>query len=240
MSDLQQESFWEESWLRHMESYLGAPPRCGNWLRYKFGETAAPVLEIAGGSCRDSRYLAETGIEATGTDFDQKTLQYLQQKFPYSTLALQHANAFELPFADNSFQLSFSNGFWVCFADDSKLHALAHEQVRVTRKWMIIVVHNARNQKLRDEFAHKANTDSLYDIRFFDPDDLLNLVESFKLGHRKIRIAKFGGIFDKFYIKKIKGLPNPFLKLSPVLVPWLYSYQSWKFTERVACIVELS
>jgi len=88
---LQRQGFWEEAWVRHLEQYLVTPPRAGLWLHSRFRLDGWRVLEIAGGSCRDSRYLAEQGVEAIGSDFDQKTLDYLAQRFPASPLTLARA-----------------------------------------------------------------------------------------------------------------------------------------------------
>ena len=240
MKHLQDRKFWEGSWVQHLETYLKAPPRCGIWIRNRFGLSVAPVLEIAGGSCRDSRFLALNGITATGSDFDEKTLDYLREKFADCPLELRQADALAMPFGDKSFGLTFSNGFWVCFADDETLRSLATEQARVTQRWMLILVHNARNRRLVEDFRFKSAEDPLFDIRFFDPDEILALVESFGLGHKSLKVAKFGGIADKLYIKKIRSLPNPLASFAPCLAPRLYSLQRWESTERVACIVELS
>ena len=239
MKHLQETEFWEESWAQHLETYLKAPPRCGIWIQAKFGAEAAPVLEIAGGSCRDACYLAKNGIVSTGSDFDEKTMEYLRHRFKNIPIHLEQADAGQLPFHDKSHETSFSNGFWVCYRDDEQIKKFALEQARVTRKWMIILVHNARNKWLVEDFARKAQTDKLYDIRFFDPHEILELVESFDLRHKTIQLGKFGGPADLFYSKRVKKLPNPFSKFAHTFVPNLYKTQSWEKTERVACIVEL-
>ena len=58
------QGFWEDAWVRHLEQYLSTPPRAGLWLAARFPLAAWRVLELAGGSCRDSRYLAEQGVAA--------------------------------------------------------------------------------------------------------------------------------------------------------------------------------
>ena len=240
MKHLEKQEFWEEAWVRHLEIYLGKAPRCGIWLRKRFGAEVAPILEIAGGSCRDSRYLADKGIQSTGSDFDTKTLDYLRHKYPDSPLDLKQADGANMPFADKSYGLSFSNGFWVCFKDDEKIKEFALEQARVTRKWLLALVHNSRNQALVEDFGNKAQKDPLFDIRFFDPDEIVSLVESFGLGAKSVTVEKFGGWWDRFYQGKLKGLPNALKPFASGFVPPLYQRQSWETTERVACIVELS
>ncbi len=239
MEDITQEKFWTEAWQRHLDTYLKAPPRAGYWLERRFGRKIS-ALELAGGSCRDSRYLATRGVNAIGTDFDQKTLAYLQQKFPNSPLDLRREDAFALNFPDRSVDLSFSNGFWILFTDNAKLILLAREQARVTRKWMVIIVHNAMNSNLRKTFAECASKDPLYDIRFFEPQEVGNLIRSSGISFKSISLEKFGGGVDLFYHSRLKGVPNPVAAVAPGLVPHLYSLQGWASTERIACVVELA
>jgi len=61
-SFFQEQTFWSDAWVRHIESYLAAPPRCGIWLMTNYGKNHS-ILECAGGSCRDSRYLFQNVIE---------------------------------------------------------------------------------------------------------------------------------------------------------------------------------
>ena len=97
------EKFWEKSWIEHIDDYLNAIPRAGILIENYFKDVDS-VLEIAGGSCRDSRYLANNGFKATGSDFDEKTLQYLREKrFTNDRLNYSKEDAFNLTFQDNSF-----------------------------------------------------------------------------------------------------------------------------------------
>ena len=166
------QGFWEDAWVRHLEQYLSTPPRAGLWLAARFPLAAWRVLELAGGSCRDSRYLAEQGVAAIGSDFDQKTLDYLARRYPASPLVLQREDASALSLADGAVDLSMHNGFWVLFGDDAKLVQLLREQARVTRRVLVALVHNADNPRVVAAFARKAQADPLYDIRFFRRGEL--------------------------------------------------------------------
>ena len=232
------EKYWTESWVRHIESYLSAPPRCGYWITSEFSKSLS-ILEIAGGSCRDSRYLSHQGFNVIGSDFDQKTLDYLTEKYPNSPLRLRRENAFSTSVPNKSIDLSFSNGFWVLFSDNKQIKSLIHEQSRITKKYLISLVHNIENIRLVELFTEKSKSDSLYQIRFFHRDELRQIITESGIYYRSITIKKFGGYPDKLFANNLKRIPNPFMKVSKFIVPKIYKYQSWALAERIACIVEL-
>lgn len=231
---LQQQGFWEEAWVRHLEAYLTTPPRAGLWLCARFPLRGWRVLELAGGSCRDSRHLAAQGIDAIGSDFDQKTLDYLAQRFPDSPLKLAREDASALSLPDRSVDLSVHNGFWVLFDDDDRIAALLREQARVTRRVVIALVHNADNPRVVAAFARKAKTEPLYDIRFFRRAELPALVQAAGVPARRVRIEKFGGPVDR-----LLALPGAAGALARRVVPRLYRFLPWRWVERVALVVEL-
>jgi len=164
------EKFWEKSWIE------------------KYFKDLDSVLEIAGGSCRDSGYLSSSGFKATGSDFDEKTLQYIQEeRFPNERLNYLKEDAFNLTFKE------------------------------------------------------KSKNDDLYKIRFFDKNEIINIIEDSDIKYKSIKVIKFGGIFDRFYNKRLKKVvPNIFYPFRKSLIPKLYQLQKWKNTERVCCIVELN
>jgi hypothetical protein len=234
-----QAEFWEGSWARHMEEYLAAPPRCGYWLAARFPDSRLGVLEIAGGSCRDSRYLAERGYDAIGSDFEPRTLDFLARRFPGSPLKLRREDAFALSLPDRSIDLTFHNGFWICFSDDDVLRRLICEQARVTRQHMVAIVHNTENAENRRIFRERAKTDPLYDVRFFHAEEIEALIRSAGIGFRSLRLYKFGGRIDGLLKRRLRGLPNPLAPFAPAMIPFLYEGQSWPETERIACVVDL-
>lgn len=231
---LQKTSFWEDAWIRHIEQYLQTSPRTGLWLKSRFPLMGWRVLEIAGGSCRDSRYLAEQGVDAIGSDFDQKTLDYLNQRFPESPLKLAREDASALSFPDKDVDLSIHNGFWVLFSDDAKITALLREQARVTRHVLVALVHNADNPRIVAAFADKARSDPLYDIRFFHRSEMAALVKTADLGGRRVRLEKFGGPIDR-----LLSLPAGLGLIAKIIVPRLYRFLPWQYVERIALVIEL-
>ncbi len=231
------ESYWSEAWTRHLETYLAAEPRCGRWLRSRFGRRGWSVLECAGGSCRDARFLHRCGIDATGSDFDQRTIEYLRRRDPASTFPMMRQDAFKLDFADRSIDLVFHNGFWVLFDDDARIRELLVEQLRVTRRVAVAMVHNGLNEELVRRFERRAESDSLYRIRFFTPEELRGLVTGVSERIRRVSIEPFGGGVDRLY-RAAQRLPALGGLLRP-MVPRLYRMQAWSRAERLALVMEL-
>ena len=231
--------FWSKSWKQHLEKYLNTTPRAGIFIKNYFRDIKS-ILEIAGGSCRDSRYLAYNGYEVTGSDFDENTLNYLQkERFLNDKLKYSKEDAFSLSFKENSFDLIFHNGFFVLFNDED-ISQMLKEQERVSRKYIVIFVHNIENIKLANDFAKKSKEDDLYDIRFFSKDEIKNIVKDSGIKYKDIKILKFGGFVDAFYRKKLKKtIPNIIYPFSSFLIPKLYQLQRWEKTERICCIIRL-
>jgi hypothetical protein len=231
--------FWEKSWTKHIESYLDRTPRAGIFIKNYF-KNLKNVLEIAGGSCRDSRYLANSGYNAVCSDFDEKTLRYLQEvRFPNDRLKYSKEDAFNLTFQDNSFDLVFHNGFFVLFKDNKNLYDMLKEQERVSRRYIVFFVHNEKNKKQINLFNEKAKNDKLYDVRFFDPDEVVDIVKSSGIEAKRIKILKFGGPSDVLYRRSVKNIPNVFYPIRNLLVQRLYQLQRWEETERICCVIEL-
>lgn len=231
--DLQNQGFWEEAWVRHIEQYLQAPPRAGFWLAARFPLYGWRVLEIAGGSCRDSRFLANQGVEAIGSDFDRKTLDYLRTRFPQSPLSLACEDAAALSLPDKAVDLSVHNGFWVLFSSNERIVSLLREQARVTRRVLVALVHNGDNPRVVSAFAGKAKSDPLYDIRFFHRQELIDLVQYAGLQPRAMRLEKFGGPVDRLLC-----LPGVLGAAARWAVPRLYRFLPWRFVERIALVIE--
>lgn len=234
------EEFWSESWIQHIESYLEATPRAGIFIDNYFKDTHS-ILEIAGGSCRDSRYLSHNGYVATGSDFDDKTLKYLQEvKFPNDKLNYSREDAFDLSFNNDKFDLIFHNGFFVLFDENSSLHTMLKEQERIAKKYIVIFVHNRKNKKLVKQFKELSNEDDLYKIRFFDKDEIVNIVKKSGINYKSIRVKKFGGILDVLYGKRLKKIiPNILYPVRKKIISKLYQLQKWENVERICCVVEL-
>jgi ubiquinone/menaquinone biosynthesis C-methylase UbiE len=232
---------WPRLWRRHLDQYLSKPPRTGFWMQSWFGRRAGSFLELGCGSGRDSVYLSQQGHAVVGTDLDGETLNELSRRFTAENISFQPADASALTFCDNQFDVVFHNGLWVLFEDDSFIVKMLREQVRVARKYVVIMVHNAENKGLVKLFETRAEQDELYDIRFFDRTHILGLISDAGIAYKSVKILKFGGRMDLLYrakrVKKI--LPNVLWPIRHQAVPRLYQLESWSRVERLACVVEL-
>ena len=243
MNDLNKPHFWEESWCAHLESYLKANPRNGIFIKNLLGNKINSVVEIACGSSRDTIYLAMEGYKSTATDSDAKTITYLTEKFEnVENLNYQTANAFNLPFDDSSFDLVCHNGFFIYFDSNKDLFRLLKEQERVAKKYIWILVHNQLNKKLVSQFEKLSQEDKLYDIRFFTPNELEQLVYDSHIKLKQMKILKFGssgklGVDYWLFRFPVKNLLSR--KILENIAPKIYQSQAWEQTERVACLIEL-
>jgi ubiquinone/menaquinone biosynthesis C-methylase UbiE len=244
MNKLQDKNFWENAWPRYIDAYLATTAsRAGIFIHSQLGSQITNVLEIAAGSSRDSLYLAMNGYQATASDFDAKTINYLKERIgSISGFELQTADAFELPFNDKHFDLVFHNGFFVLFNENEKLISLLKEQERVSRRYILIIVHNKLNEKLLKIFKKKSQSDDLYNIRFFSSHEILEIVQKSGINYKSIRVLKFGSIgrLGIDYVAYNSPLNSVISKsFSEKWVPKLYQLQSWNRTERVALVIEL-
>ena len=232
--------FWTNSWKDHYLKYISAPARTGIWLKSKFGNKKLKILEIAGGPGRDSIYLCRSGYSnVTCSDFNDEMIKKLSEHNVGEPLKFSTQDAMSFQYRDDSFDITFHNGFWICFSNDSDLIKLIAEQTRVTKNKIIGIVHNGKNKKNVEKFKARSKKDSLYDIRFFEIEEIKQIIMSSHIPIENIEIQKFGGMFDALYKRTIKRMPNIFYKLAPFIVPRLYRFQSWENTERIAVIVNL-
>ncbi|MCL2073549.1 MAG: class I SAM-dependent methyltransferase [Marinilabiliaceae bacterium] len=228
---------WAEIWTNHLPCYSGGVPRAGIYIK-TFLKGLKSSLEVGCGSARDSIYLSTKKIKAIASDYEPKLISILQENHKNELVDFQVVDAFMMPFDDKSFDLVFHNGLFVYF-DDNDIVKLIHEQVRIASKYILIMVHNKHNIKQQNTFAKNAKTDSLYNIRFFDIESLEKVINLSGIKYKSIKYCKFGGKADMFWMKKLKGIPNFIYLFRNFLIPRLYRFQSWKITERIACIIEL-
>jgi len=229
---------WTRCWQQHLDTYLQAPPRCGYWLysRFPLGPKTR-VLEIAGGSFRDSNFLAQQGVPVYGIDADSYVVEQVKLRLK-PTFELLVGDAFSMPFEAKAFYLTFSNGFLVLFPD-TEIQKLLQEQARVTERWLVFLVHNAENRKLLEQFRQLAQKDPVYRIRFFNRSEVRSLVLGSGLPIISIRLLKFGGPADKLYRISRTFLPWLPLGIVRAVVARLYTFQPWNRVERIACVANL-
>lgn len=195
---------WREAWSRHLSNYRNAFPRTGLHLEMLFPDRSLRFLELGGATLRDANYLAMRGYDATGSDYEPETVRIAAASCANPALKTMVLDAFATGLPDDAFDVTFHNGLWVCFGSDDKIRQLLAEQARITSRYLVVIVHNAHNDRLRRTFAERAKTDRLYDIRFFRRPELASLLEPYgrttihpfgtRLSNRLVPGALFGGL----------------------------------------------
>ena len=116
---------------KHLELYLD---RMFHWLTSTGAQTA---LDAGCGEGIVYRAMKKRGFRGswTGFDFSQDAVEFAREASPEASW--QHASAYEIPFAANSFDLVFSSQVLEHLPDP----ALAlREFARVSRKWILLSV----------------------------------------------------------------------------------------------------
>jgi len=170
--------FWAESWDRHASDYFTTPPHLGPCLELLFPDKSWTYLEMGGGTMRDARYLAQTGRSVTGSDSVEEVVSRARL-YHGSALNITKIDAFHTGLTAKSFDVTYHNGVWSNFSNDRDIRQLAAEQARISRRYMVAVVHCRHNQPYRETFRARSVEDPLYDIRFFEIDELRSFMESF-------------------------------------------------------------
>lgn len=167
---------WDRKWVDIFDQYQN-DLRHAYYIHAMLEDGERHVLELAAGSFRDMAELRRRGIDCEGMDFSMESVGRAKRQFPEFADGIHHASAFAMPFADKAFDVTYHNGFWVLFSD-TQIRELAIEQARVSRGRMIATVHNAHNWQFVEYFDRKKEGDPLYDIRFFEMDEIAELMRS--------------------------------------------------------------
>ncbi len=227
---------WSKLWDQHLDRYVSTPPRTGYFVNYLFPNKKR-ILELGCGSARDSKHLAEVGNDVTATDFEKSLIDKLKKRSDFSALQLQAEDCTSLSFSNKQFDLSFQNGLIGLLSEESEKLAI-NEQLRVTSSVAIILVHNLNNKRLYEKFKRNKIEDAIYDVRFYDQKELIDLIRQSKYKNSKIEFKKFGGISDCFNHRLIrKCLPKRFHDYISRNLTFFYQLQPWSLTERIALIV---
>ena len=98
------------------------------------------ILEVATGTGSLSIFLSHLGYNVVSVDNNDSVLKIAQHNNANfkGGVAFNKADAFNLPFDDDSFEVCFSQGFFEHFADGD-IRKLLKEQLRVSRKVLFSV-----------------------------------------------------------------------------------------------------
>ena len=191
------------------------------------------VFELAAGSFRDVGHLLSKRINCQGGDFSRKCVQKAQENWPQWRERFSVKDAFYTGFPDNAFDLTYHNGFWVLF-EDTDLEKLIREQARITRNVMVATVHNGHNAQFKRYFRDRSEKDELFDVRFFEENELTDLMAPYCREIEVVSVGKRKKYHEDFLIRA--GLTNP------KLLRWYMRNVSGRMletSERLMCIGRL-
>jgi ubiquinone/menaquinone biosynthesis C-methylase UbiE len=202
---------WNEKWKEIFDHYQ-QDLRHAYYIRAVLNTNEKKIIELAAGSFRDTNALNVMGINCFGCDYSSQSVLSAKKQFPLIFNKLSEQDAFNINFPDKEFDLSFHNGFWALFSDDNDILKLIQEQVRITKYRIIATVHNAHNRSFVEYFNRLKENDPLYNIRFFEIDEITELMKSVTNNIKIIPVGKGKkyyeddliniGLGDAKYIKK--------------------------------------
>ena len=198
MELLSNKNYWDSEWVEIFDRYQN-DPRFAHYLYAFLEEDEKRILEIGAGSFRDMEKLNKWGLECFGIDFSDKSVEKAKEKFPEYRNLIIKADAFSLPFSDNYFDVSYHNGFWSCFSDD-EIDLLVCEQSRITKKRMMVSVHNAHNPSFVGYFNKLKVDNPLYSARFFTISEITLLMKKYCCNIEIIPVGKGKKFYEDYLI----------------------------------------
>tara|TARA_R110000850_G_scaffold213377_1_gene339357 strand:+ start:9550 stop:10266 length:717 start_codon:yes stop_codon:yes gene_type:complete len=165
---------WDKKWADIFDQYQN-DRRHAYYVHAMLKPVERRIFELGAGSFRDMAELRRRGVDCEGMDFSSQAVSRAKIYFPEFASAIHQMSAFCIPVADKAFDLTYHNGFWVLFSDP-QVRDLAEEQARVSKHRMIATVHNAHNKKFVDYFEKKKVDDPLYNVRFYEKDEISELM----------------------------------------------------------------
>lgn len=224
---------WDKKWADIFDHYQN-DLRHAYYIHALLEDDERHVLEIGAGSFRDMAELRRRGIDCEGMDFSPESVARARLQFPEMANAIHHMSAFDMPFHDKAFDVTYHNGVWVLFSDE-QIKELSTEQARITRNRIIATVHNAHNKKFVEYFERKKAEDPLYDIRFFKMDEIAELMRESCHQVTIVPVGKGKQYHEDLLIKN--GVTDPAILRACLTESGLNHLEN---SERLMCIGTLS
>jgi len=167
---------WNKKWVDIFDHYQ-QDLRHAHYINSVLTEADSKILEIAAGSFRDMAQLNKLGIDCSGTDYSEVSVELAKKQFPHLVSKIFQSDAFNFEhIKDNEFDVTFHNGFWTLFDENEYVLRLLKEQARITRNKIIVTVHNKHNDSFIEYFDKLSQDDNLYKIRFFEMNEIKELM----------------------------------------------------------------
>ncbi len=229
---------WTGLWNKHFDDYSKSHARVGIFLNKFLVSKRIKIIEIACGSARDSIFLAKKGFNVIASDSNDQLIEMLKNKYKNINISFTSLDTFNLTQTSIKADIVFHNGL-IGYFSDNKIKEILKQQVSITEEKLIIFVHNKKNKKLHAKFLSNKKHDELFNIRFFEMDELLKIINNSGIEYKDVKFLKFGGIIDLVNNKYIKHIPNILYPIRKVIVPSLYFLQPWSRVERICCVISL-
>ncbi|MDB9538588.1 class I SAM-dependent methyltransferase [Anabaenopsis arnoldii] len=207
MDLLRDKNYWDSEWVKIFDRYQN-DTRFAHYLYAFLESNEKKIIEIGAGSFRDMAKINNWGLECYGIDFSDKSVEKAKMQFPeYENFIIQ-ADAFQLPFNDKCFDVSYHNGFWSNFSNNDEINLLVSEQYRVTSKRMMVAVHNAHNASFVEYFNNLKTDDPLYTARFFTISEVTYLLEKYCDDIKIVPVGKGKKLYEDYLINLDIGTPE--------------------------------
>ncbi|MDL1967375.1 MAG: class I SAM-dependent methyltransferase [Deltaproteobacteria bacterium] len=179
------EDFWKQQWDDKLQKYMTEKPKLGllihNWILRGVMQNVESICEVAAGSCVSSLYLSMF-YDVIATDMYEYGFGAAKKRASSRNFRLkfQKENAFGFSFPQDKFDLVFHNGFFICFNSNKDINKLIAEQVRISKKYLLVVVHNKNDIINQYRFYRKAHQgDGLYRIRWYSKEEIIRLLQPY-------------------------------------------------------------
>jgi ubiquinone/menaquinone biosynthesis C-methylase UbiE len=153
------------------------------------------VLDVGCGVGRYCHEISSLGLDITGTDYSEKLLAKAIENYP--KLRFLHANGYNLPFEDKSFDLVISIGALQCLED---YKGFIKELCRVAAKNIIISTLLAEEKKDPDEELKELLEEDSWPTRDYHPEILIEIFKEFGFDSEIILKEEDKIITDGFFI----------------------------------------
>jgi len=178
---------WNRIWNKYTEKYVHSNPKHGKIVEKiakKYNINFSSCLETGCGSARDSRYLSEK-CKAYCLDLSSEPLKVAykisKELNTDENYFLMQGDVFNLPFKDKSIDVSFNSGLLIYFSANEDIYRILAEQSRVTKRLMIIFVHNKFDliMSILFKYLYHIKGEDLYNVRRFSFKEIKDICERF-------------------------------------------------------------
>ena len=199
---------WNRIWNKYIEKYVHSNPKHGKIVEKiakKYNINFSSCLETGCGSARDSRYLSEK-CKAYCLDLSSEPLKVAykisKELNTDENYFLMQGDVFNLPFKDKSIDVSFNSGLLVYFSANEDIYRILAEQSRVTKRLMIIFVHNKFDliMSILFKYLYHIKGEDLYNIRrfWYENTFLFSCSWVFPLGVMEVSFKEIEDICERF------------------------------------------